>query len=145
VSAATGVENSVVRIVSNVVSAALGPLLAFDTDSPALPSPLLWSVLAWARREIGDVVQGFSNQTPAKQQENVLYVDAEDLDETLAALAVAPDANVLLIGTDGTNLSRILADPAGTPNFHALMQDSTTAASTIVGHTTLSNPSWSAT
>lgn len=50
--------------------------------------------------------------------------------------------NFLLIGTDGTNLSLILADPAGTPNFHALMKQSITSASTIVGHTTISNPSW---
>ncbi|OSC40512.1 PE-PGRS family protein [Mycobacterium decipiens] len=61
-----------------------------------------------------------------------------------AALLIltTPDANFLLIGTDGTNLSRILADPGGTPNFHELMAQSVTSASTIVGHTTISNPSW---
>ncbi|MFV0496452.1 PE domain-containing protein [Mycobacterium sp.] len=53
-----------------------------------------------------------------------------------------PDANFLLIGVDGTNLASILADPAGTPNFHALMNRSVTSASTIVGHTSISNPSW---
>ncbi|WP_235734033.1 alkaline phosphatase family protein [Mycolicibacterium austroafricanum] len=51
--------------------------------------------------------------------------------------------NVLLIGVDGTNLSRVLANPATTTNFFSLMQNGTTAASTIVGHTTISNPSWS--
>ena len=54
-----------------------------------------------------------------------------------------PRPNVLLIGVDGTNLSRILADPEN-ENFFALMDDSTTAASSIVGHTTISNPSWTA-
>ncbi|MHA7651473.1 PE domain-containing protein [Mycobacterium sp. ML4] len=54
----------------------------------------------------------------------------------------SPEVNFLLIGTDGTNLAAILADPAGTPNFHAFMQQSVTSASTIVGHTTVSNPSW---
>jgi Type I phosphodiesterase / nucleotide pyrophosphatase len=49
----------------------------------------------------------------------------------------------LVIGVDGTNLSRILADPRN-QNFFTLMDDSTTAASSIVGHTTISNPSWSA-
>ncbi|MCV7226031.1 alkaline phosphatase family protein [Mycolicibacterium komossense] len=49
--------------------------------------------------------------------------------------------HVLLIGVDGTNLSRILADPAN-QNFFALMGDGTTAAASIVGHTTISNPSW---
>lgn len=73
-------------------------------------------------------------------QGNVLYVQSEA--DALALLMTAPDANFLLIGTDGANLSRILADPAGTPNFHALMQDSVTSASTIVGHTSISNPSW---
>ena len=63
--------------------------------------------------------------------------------EEAAAFALAtPDGNFLLIGTDGTNLSRILADPTGTPNFHLFMQQSTTSASTIIGHTSVSNPSW---
>ncbi|MDP7704274.1 MULTISPECIES: PE domain-containing protein [unclassified Mycobacterium] len=62
--------------------------------------------------------------------------------EAALLLLTTPDANFLLIGTDGTNLSRILADPLGTPNFHALMAQSVTSASTIVGHTTVSNPSW---
>lgn len=71
---------------------------------------------------------------------NVLYVPS---DAALAAMfATAPDENFLLIGTDGTNLSRILADPAGTPNFHALMADGITSASSLVGHTSISNPSW---
>ncbi|WP_191499176.1 PE domain-containing protein [Mycobacterium simulans] len=63
-------------------------------------------------------------------------------EEALALLLATPDANFLLIGTDGTNLAAILADPAGTPNFHAFMQQSVTSASTIVTHTTISNPSW---
>ena len=50
---------------------------------------------------------------------------------------------MLVIGVDGTNLSRILADPEN-ENFFALMDNSTTAASSIVGHTTISNPSWTA-
>lgn len=63
-------------------------------------------------------------------------------EEAALLLLTTPDANFLLIGTDGTNLSKILADAAGTPNFHALMQQSVTSASTIIGHTTISNPSW---
>jgi len=50
---------------------------------------------------------------------------------------------VLVIGVDGTNLSRILADPEN-DNFFALIDESTTAAASIVGHTTISNPSWTA-
>jgi hypothetical protein len=73
-------------------------------------------------------------------QGNTLYLGSEQ--EAMALLATAPDANFLVIATDGTNLAKILADPAGTPNFHALMAQSVTSASTIVGHTTISNPSW---
>jgi Type I phosphodiesterase / nucleotide pyrophosphatase len=51
--------------------------------------------------------------------------------------------NVLVIGVDGTNLARILADPANV-NFVEVMQGGTTAAASIAGHTTLSNPSWTA-
>jgi hypothetical protein len=62
--------------------------------------------------------------------------------EAQLLMMASPDVNFLLIGTDGTNLAAILADPAGTPNFHAFMQQSTTSASTIVGHTSDSNQSW---
>lgn len=58
-----------------------------------------------------------------------------------AALLADPSPNVLVIGVDGTNLSRILANPDNV-NFFSVMQGGTTAASTIVGHTTISNPSW---
>lgn len=51
--------------------------------------------------------------------------------------------HVLVIGVDGTNLSRVLDNPANA-NFLRLMETGITAASTIVGHTTISNPSWTA-
>lgn len=51
-------------------------------------------------------------------------------------------AHVLLIGTDGTNLDKILADPANV-GFFELMDNSVTGATSIVGHTTISGPSWS--
>lgn len=63
---------------------------------------------------------------------------------TAAIQAAAIDStqqHVLVIGVDGTNLGRILANPAN-QNFFELMDEGTTAASTIVGHTTISNPSW---
>jgi arylsulfatase A-like enzyme len=50
--------------------------------------------------------------------------------------------HVLLIGTDGTNLSKVLADPANV-GFFNLMDESVTGATTLVGHTTISGPSWS--
>jgi arylsulfatase A-like enzyme len=49
---------------------------------------------------------------------------------------------VLLIGTDGTNLDKILADPVANVGFIDLMNQSVTGATSIVGHTTISGPSW---
>ncbi|MCB0923563.1 MAG: alkaline phosphatase family protein [Mycobacterium sp.] len=46
-----------------------------------------------------------------------------------------------MIGIDGTDLSSILADEFN-QNLFDLMDGGTTAVSTIVGHTTISNPSW---
>ncbi|MCG7597669.1 alkaline phosphatase family protein [Mycobacterium sp. PSTR-4-N] len=60
----------------------------------------------------------------------------------VSALAADDTPNVLVIGIDGTNLSKVLANQQNT-NLFSLMQGGTTAASTIVGHTTISNPSWS--
>ncbi|WP_111508748.1 alkaline phosphatase family protein [Mycobacterium kyogaense] len=60
----------------------------------------------------------------------------------VSALAADDTPNVLVIGIDGTNLSKILANQQNS-NLFSLMQTGTTAASTIVGHTTISNPSWS--
>ncbi|MGV0625635.1 alkaline phosphatase family protein [Mycolicibacter minnesotensis] len=52
--------------------------------------------------------------------------------------------NVLLIGTDGTNLSKILeyAYNEGS-GFRTLMDQGITGAATEVNHTTISGPSWS--
>ncbi|WP_445168281.1 alkaline phosphatase family protein [Mycolicibacterium sp. Dal123E01] len=57
-------------------------------------------------------------------------------------LADPTDVHVLVIGVDGTNLRRVLA--GDNPNFDALMGDSVTGVASIVGHTTISNPSWTA-
>ena len=51
--------------------------------------------------------------------------------------------HVLLIGIDGVNLGAVLDDPANV-NFLELMSQGVTGASTMVGHTTLSGPSWTA-
>ncbi|MGI9124226.1 MAG: alkaline phosphatase family protein, partial [Mycobacterium sp.] len=60
---------------------------------------------------------------------------------TASAVGGGP-TKVLLIGTDGTNLSKILADPANV-GFFDVMDQSVTGATTLVGHTTISGPSWS--
>jgi hypothetical protein len=60
--------------------------------------------------------------------------------QTTAQLVDPTTQHVLVIGVDGTNLSRVLADPTNT-NFFALMDTSTNSAPSIVGHTTISDPS----
>lgn len=66
------------------------------------------------------------------------HVGPSALDWLLAA------EHVLLIGTDGTNLSKILeyayTDDSG---FKAAMDQGITGAATMVNHTTISGPSWS--
>jgi Type I phosphodiesterase / nucleotide pyrophosphatase len=132
---------SVVNVVSDLVSSLVE--LGSGTGSP-LHTPLLFTVLAFARREFGDFARNYTAQQNApQQQENVLYVDEADLDATLAALAADPNTHVLLIGVNGTNLSAILADDYN-QEFFDLMNDGTTGAATITGHTTISNPSWTA-
>ena len=59
----------------------------------------------------------------------------------VAAVQVTEPRRVLLIDTDGTNLDKVLADPANV-GFFDLMAESVTGATSIVGHTTISGPSW---
>lgn len=59
---------------------------------------------------------------------------------TASAVGGGP-TKVLLIGTDGTNLSKVLANSANT-GFFNLMSQSVTGATSLVGHTTISGPSW---
>lgn len=76
-------------------------------------------------------------------QRKSLVASASYVAPQVTSSEVDPTPNVLLIGVDGTNLSKILANAANS-NFFSLMQTGTTAASSIVGHTTISNPSWTA-
>lgn len=76
--------------------------------------------------------------SPGAYYTNLMMVTPQ---EAFQLMQNTPDENFLLIGTDGTNLSRVLADPLNV-NFRELMGESVTSASTIVGHTSVSNPSW---
>ncbi|MFB1298457.1 alkaline phosphatase family protein [Mycobacterium sp. pW049] len=111
------------KVISDVVSSVLSP----ERPSPATPlqGPTFLASLAAARDELERNTLRRTASTP----------------QQVAALDVGTP-NVLVIGVDGTNLSRVLAHPELTTNIFKLMQASTTAASTIVGHTTVSNPSW---
>lgn len=64
---------------------------------------------------------------------------------SIVASAVAEPTHVLLIGTDGTNMSKILeyAYDEPTSGFRIVMDQGVTGTTSFVGHTTLSGPSWS--
>lgn len=113
--------------------AAVGEITPADGESTSDPvSPLqttaALTVLAAVNTESQrrSLVQSASYVAP--------QVTTSDIDTT---------PNVLVIGVDGTNLARILSNTDNT-NFFGLMQTGTTAAASIVGHTTISNPSWTA-
>ena len=119
---------TLVSVVSDVVSSLLHPAAAPVPESPPIQAPVMVAALAAVRDEL---------------ERNTLRRNATAAaPQTVTALA-DDTPNVLLIGVDGTNLSRIL-DNTDNSNFFSLMQTGTTAAASIVGHTTISNPSWSA-
>lgn len=116
---------TLVTAIADFVDALFRPLLNPSSGSP-FQIPILSAVLSLVRNEFERVF------TPRSAKVGSVPV-ATQVDPT--------KQHVLVIGVDGTNLSRILAD-AENENFLDLMQHSTTAASSIVGHTTISNPSW---
>ena len=120
------------------MSAVLQPMLSPGEGSP-IQIPILSAVLSLVRNEFERVL--FSRKANVASQQTVaLLTDTS----TQPSLLVDPtQQHVLVIGVDGTNLSRILADDYN-QNFFEMMDTSTTAASSIVGHTTISNPSWTA-
>ena len=101
--------------------------------------PILSAVLSLVRNEFERSLSP-RNANVASQQTVALLTDPT----TQPSVSADPtQQHVLVIGVDGTNLSRILADDHN-QNFFDLMDTGTTAASSIVGHTTISNPSWTA-
>ncbi|MGE0217990.1 alkaline phosphatase family protein [Mycolicibacterium sp.] len=118
---------TLVSMVSDFLTAVFKPL---PKPAPAAPtqSAALLAMLGAVRDEL---------ERSAARRAGAVTAQASALD--------ADDTpNVLVIGVDGTNLSRVLANPELTTNFFELIKGGTTAASSIVGHTTISNPSWSA-
>lgn len=118
------VEPAVTLITIPVNPAA--PLVNPEPGTPPVEAPEALAALAAVRDEL---------------ERNTLRRNATSGPQVGTASVDTP--NVLVIGVDGTNLSRVLADPANV-NFFNLIQNSSTAPSSIVGHTTISNPSWSA-
>ncbi|KAA0097879.1 phosphodiesterase [Mycolicibacterium sp. P1-18] len=116
---------TLVTAIADFVDALFRPLLNPVNGSP-FQIPILSAVLSLVRNEFERVF----TPRPARVGSQPVVTQVDPTTQ-----------HVLVIGVDGTNLSRILAD-AENENFLDLMQHSTTAASSIVGHTTISNPSW---
>ena len=121
---------TIVSVVTDFVAAVLQPFMN-PGSGLSFPASLLVGVLSAVGNEIERLLR---RTAPVASQYTVSQIAGP-------SLLADPTPNVLLIGVDGTNLSRILADDEN-DNFFALMDDGTTAASSIVGHTTISNPSW---
>lgn len=119
--------STLVSVATNGASTALQPLVEPEPESPPAQAPVLLAALAAIRDE---------------SQRNTLRRNATVSTPQATTLMADDTPNVLLIGVDGTNLSRVLADPTNA-NFFTLIQGGTTAPASIAGHTTISNPSWS--
>ncbi len=129
---------TLISFVSDLVASVFQPLLGPGWGAP-IQLPILTAVLSAVRDELERI---FLPRTANRvsQQTAALLVDPSPQPDP----PIDPtQQHVLVIGVDGTNLSRILADDEN-DNFFALMDNSTTAAASIVGHTTISNPSWTA-
>jgi hypothetical protein len=123
-------QPTLVTVVANLVNAVLTPLMTWGSQIPFV-GPVLLAALAAVRHEFERALFPATTNVVAQQTTSQL------VDPTVQ--------RVLLIGVDGANLSRILALEADeNENFRALMQGATNSAPSIVGHTTISNPSWSA-
>ena len=118
---------AIVKIINDLVSAIFTPILGPGDWSPFNAS-LFTGLLSLVRNEF--------ERATVRRTYSMTQIAGP-------SLIADPNPNVLVIGVDGANLSRILADDYNQA-FFALMNQGTTAASSIAGHTTLSNPSWTA-
>jgi len=129
------VADSVFDVAAPVVDFAL----TLVTSTPVLPAPtsplpLPLPFLPAAPASAPSTLSPSSNNTRSR---NTASGDA-----VAQLVAADTDTHVLVIGVDGTNLSKILAYEENV-NFRALMEEGTTSAATIRGHSTISQPSWS--
>lgn len=134
-------ESAPVVVTVAVAPAAAAPAL---TPAPAAPAPtplrvpLLPDLPAVPVTPAGAVTVSSTSGTNTRLRAASAVAQA-------GVLADPPVSHVLLIGTDGTNLSKILEyaydDPAS--GFRIAMDDGITGATSLIGHTTISGPSWS--
>ncbi len=123
--AAASVARVVYEAATILLAAPASPLQPVTPLTLPLPLPVLPAA------PVGSTTVSLSSNTGRSRSASVVASQIGD-----------PPVHVLLIGTDGTNLSKVLADPANV-GFFELMDESVTGTASLVGHTTISNPSWS--
>jgi hypothetical protein len=125
--------------VSPVIAAApqLSPAPASPAPTP-VRLPLLPDLPAVPVAPASAVTVSASSGTNTRYRAASAVAQAEVLTDP-------PINHVLLIGTDGTNLSKILEYAYDNPasGFRIAMEEGTTGATSLIGHTTISGPSWS--
>lgn len=140
VSTEPAAQTSLVGVISDLVAAVLQPFFGTGDGVP-IPLSIVTAMLGAVRDELARVGQS-RNSNRVSQQYTALVLDSSGQPTTI----VDPlNQHVLVIGVDGTNLQRILNDPENpNTNFLNLIGTSTVGAPSIAGHTTISNPSWTA-
>ena len=126
---AGGVAQALAEAVAALLATPAGPLQPVTPFPLPAPTPVLPAAPAGALTVTAASTAGRSRSA------SVTASQIGDPDPT----------HVLLIGTDGTNLSKILEYAYDDPNsgFRVVMEQGVTGATSIVGHTTISGPSWS--
>ena len=131
-------RSTLVSVFSDLVAAVLQPLLSPGKGSP-IQIPILTAMLPAVRDELERIF--LPRKVNGASQHAVALVT--DSSTQPSPLVDPTQQHVLVIGVDGTNFEQILADDEN-ENFFGVIDTGTTAASSIVGHTTISNPSWTA-
>jgi hypothetical protein len=127
-------RTSVIPLITNPLGALLQPILYPGNGTPTPQLPTLMAIVIAVRDEVERIL--------VPRQTQVDYPIGTP--QTYPNPPVDPTKqHVLVVAIDGTNLSKVLEDPEN-ENFVELMGTSTNSEPSIVGHTTVSNPSWTA-
>ena len=129
-------RTSVVPLFTNALGSVLQPLVS-GGGSPGLPQlPTLAVIFAAVRDEL--------ERTLGAGPPQPVYPSATT-QPTYPPPTDPANQHVLVIAIDGTNLSKVLElEGEENDSFREVMNTGTTSAPSIVGHTTISNPSWTA-
>ncbi len=129
------------------LSVAVSPVVAETpelTPAPAAPAPVPLPLPLLPDLPAVPVAPASAVTVSATSGTNNRYRAASALAQA-EVLTDPPVTHVLLIGTDGTNLSKILEYAYDDPSsgFRIAMDEGVTGATSLIGHTTISGPSWS--